>query len=133
MSVYVDSDAFYAVMRTMFERLAADPRAIGQFQRSRMAIRIRCTDPQAEIYISARANPLKVEFGPHPGAVDLELTLSADLLHDIWLGRVSLRDSFFGGKIHTTGNIFRALSLADLFRQAEALYPTVLREMGYTV
>lgn len=130
-SVYADSDAFYVAMRALFERLAADPAATAQFQRARMAIRIRSTDPQAEIYLDSRNNPVRVEFGPYAGNADLELTLPADLLHQIWLGEVRLRDAFFSGQIHTTGNVFRAMSLGDLFRQAEALYPSVLQSLGY--
>ena len=81
------------------------------------------------------------EYVKHPGAVvvipllddgraDLELHMPADLLHEIWLGERSLRESFFGGQIKTKGNVFKAMALGDLFREAEHFYPKILQEAG---
>lgn len=133
MPVYATADEFYRVMKALLERLAADPTAVEQFQRSRMAIRFRCTESEAELLLDGRQGPVEVYVGPQPEPrpVDLELLLPADLLHDIWLGRVRLRDAFRDGRLQTRGNVFRALQLAGLFRRAEALYPLILEELGY--
>jgi len=133
-SFYTDSEMFYAVMTKLFEQVAADATATGQFKRSKMAIRFRCTGPEAELLIDGRHNPVQVAFGPQSqaGRVDLDLTLPADLLHDIWLGRVRLRDAFGDGRMKVGGNIFKAMQLGDLFRRTEALYPVILQEMGYS-
>ncbi|MFN2168169.1 MAG: SCP2 sterol-binding domain-containing protein [Anaerolineae bacterium] len=133
MSFYPDPDSFYQVMQRLFERLSTNPGATAQFQRAKMAIRFRCTEPQAELLIDGRSNPIRVETGPQPGRTDLDLTMTADTLHDVWLGKVRLRDAFSNGQIRVSGNVFRAMQLADLFREAEAAYPQVLRELGYSV
>ena len=59
------------------------------------------------------------------------MQMSADTLHRIWMGEVRLRDAFMAGDVQVTGDVFKALRLTDLFRQAEALYPQILREKGY--
>lgn len=133
MSFYPDAEAFYAIMREIFDRLNADPRAIADFQSKKMAVRIRCSDPEAEFFVDGRSNPLKASVGPQPGRPDLALELQADLLHDILMGTESLKAAFLNGRIKVTGNVFRAMQLADLFRQVEKLYPQVLRDAGYGV
>ena len=37
------------------------------------------------------------------------------------------------GRMKVTGNVFRAMQLADLFRKIEAVYPNVMREQGYVI
>ena len=133
MSFYPDSESFYQVMHRLFEQLSANPNATAQFQRAKMSIRFRCTDPLAELLIDGRSNPIRVQTGPQPGKTDLDLAMTADALHDVWLGKVRLRDAFSNGQIRVSGNVFRAMQLADLFREAEAAYPQVLRELGYSV
>jgi alkyl sulfatase BDS1-like metallo-beta-lactamase superfamily hydrolase len=132
-SFYQDSDQFYQVMEALFQRLAADPQAAASFGHNKMVVRLRCTDPPAEIVLDGRNNPVQASFGPQPVQADLDLLMTADLLHNIWLGQVRLRDAFMSGQIKVAGNVFRAMRLADLFREAEATYPLVLRDLGYEV
>lgn len=133
MPVFQNADEFYAVMGELSKQLTADPQVVAQFERSKMVLRFRCFDPDAELVLDGRHNPAKAYFGPDgfEGRVDLEIALKTDLLHDMWLGKIRVRDAFMNGQIKTSGNIFKALQLADLFRRAEALYPNVLQEMGY--
>lgn len=135
MPVFKDADEFYTVMDELSKRLTADPQVVAQFERSKMVLRFRCFEPDAELVLDGRQNPATAYFGADgfQGRADLEIALKADLLHDMWLGRVRVRDAFMNGQIKTSGNVFKALQLAGLFRRAEALYPQVLNEMGYPV
>jgi len=127
---YASSDDLYGVAGRLFEQIQADPQATADLTRSRMGIRFRCTEPDAEFFIDGRRNPAVVKLGPTTERADLEVGMAADLLHAVWLGRVRVRDAFASGRIQVGGNIFRALMLAELFRRAETLYPQVLEEMG---
>lgn len=133
MQFYQDSDAFYAVMHKIFDLLNSDPKAIADFHGRKMVVRIHCTSPDAELVLDGRSNPIKVSFGPLASKADLALDLPADLLHGILMGTEGLKAAFMSGRVKVTGNVFRALQLADLFRQIERLYPQVLQESGYAV
>ena len=130
MPIYTSPEQLYDVLAAVFERVKQHPEHIATFTRSNLVIRMRFTDPTAEVLLDGRQPPLEVFFGPRPGRADLELAMPADLLHAIWTGRVRLRDVFFNGQIQTKGNVFRAMKLADLFRAAEQAYPQVLAEKG---
>lgn len=130
MSFYSTDTEFYAVLKDVFDRVSSRPEHIETFTRSNLVIRMRFNEPEAEVLLDGRQPPMEVFFGPRPGDADLEMTLSADLLHRIWLGQEKLRDAFFSGRIKTQGNVFRAMKLSDLFREAENNYESVLKERG---
>ena len=133
MAVFAASDDFYTVMQTIFERLIADPAATQDFQSRKMIVRIKGTDPSVELLLNGKTTPIQVSFGPQPGRADLELLIAVDLLHGILTDQESLRAAFMSGRMKVTGNVFRAMQLADLFRKIEAVYPNVMREQGYVI
>ncbi|MCB0201731.1 MAG: SCP2 sterol-binding domain-containing protein [Anaerolineae bacterium] len=133
MAVFATSDDFYAVMQVIFDRLIADPGATKDFQSRKMIVRIKGTDPDVEIWLNGKTNPIQASIGPQPGRADLDLLLAVDLLHRILTDQESLRAAFMDGRLRVSGNVFRAMQLADLFRKIEAIYPDVMREQGYAV
>ena len=117
-------------MKEVFDRLNATPGASDDFVRHRMVVNIYLDAPKTFIGLDGRRTPVGISFSPDGAKPDLVIRLDADLLHDVLLGKVRLRDAYFGGQIKTKGSIFKAMKLADLFRQAEKLYPVVLKERG---
>ena len=95
-----------------------------------MVVSLYLDDPKTFIGLDGREKPVELSFSPDGVKPDLAIRMEADLLHNILLGKVRLRDAYFDGEIKTKGSIFKALKLADLFRQAEKLYPVVLKERG---
>ena len=127
MPVYADSEQLYDVLGRVFDTVQERPGAIESFTKSNLVIRLRLTEPDAEVLLDGRQPPLEIFFGPRPGEANLELTMTADLLHEVWSGQRKLKDLFFGGQIQTSGNIFNAMKLADLFREAERAYAHIHR------
>ena len=130
MAVYANAEQFYAVMKEVFDFVVQHPQHIDSFTRSNLVIRMRTTQPEAEILLDGRQPPLQVFFGPTPGLANLEISLSADLLHAMWLGKESTHKAFFTGRIRTNGNLLKAMQLGDVFQEAERIYPTVARKYG---
>lgn len=130
MPVYSDSRTLRSVMQEVFERLNNTPGAADEFVKNRMVVNIYLDDPKVFLGLDGRQKPVAITFSPNGQKPDLAIRMDADLIHNIWLGKVRLRDAYFNGSIKTKGSIFKAMKLADLFRQAEALYPVVLRERG---
>jgi hypothetical protein len=130
MSVFADEVQFYAVMKEVFDFVIQHPQHIESFTRSNLVIRMRTTDPDAEILLDGRQPPLEVFFGATPGLANLEVVLPADLLHELWLGRESTHKAFYTGRIRTTGNLLKAMQLGEVFQEAERIYPTVAHKYG---
>jgi len=130
MPFYTDSQDLQATMLALFERLNNTPHAVDEFTKNHMIVSITLTNPTLHLGLDGRSNPVRIHFSPDGVKPNLSIYMDAELLHNIWLGKVRLRDAFFDGRIKTKGSIFKAMKLAGLFRQAEALYPTILRERG---
>ena len=130
MAVFQSDVQFYQVLKEVFDAIARRPEHTMSFARSNLVIRMRTTNPEAEVLLDGRQPPLQVFFGPRPGLANLEIAMSADLLHDIWLGRESTHMAFYTGRIRTTGNLLKAMQLGEVFQEAERVYPAVARKHG---
>lgn len=130
MPVYTNAEQLYTVLRRVFDIVQERHDAIETFTSSNLVIRLRLTDPDAEVLLDGRQPPLEIFFGERPGKADLELEMAADILHEVWTGQRKLKDAFFGGQIQSSGNIFLATKLTDLFREAERVYTAIERTGG---
>src|SRR6187397_1978147 len=107
MAVFTSAQQLYDVLQSVFERIAAEPEKIAPFTHSNLVIRLFLTDPNAEVLLDGRQPPLEVFYGPRPGQANLEFSMSADLLHKIWMNEESTSTPFFSGRIKSKGNLMR--------------------------
>lgn len=130
MNVFRSEQQFYKVMSELFEEVKAHPDDLESITKSNLVIRINTNTPKAEILVDGRQPPLEVFFGNRPGAANIEIELSADLLHSMWLGKESTREAFFSGKIKTRGNMLKMMRLTELFYLCERAYPAIAQRHG---
>lgn len=130
MAIFQSDQQLYTVLQDVFEQASADPLRVASFTRSNLVIRMRTANPTAEVLLDGRQPPLEVFYGPTPGKANLEITLEADLLHQIWTGTQSGSEAFFSGRIKTKGNLLKAMQLLDLFQEVEQVYSTVAAQHG---
>ena len=108
----------------------ADPNAITDVAKVGLTFRFHCNDPAGEIWIDGRQSPPATSFGPGTSKVDLDVTLSADTLHEILLGRLFLVKALGAKKLQVKGPLMKAKALADVFAASKQIYPEILREKG---
>ena len=130
MQIFHSSEQFYNVLNDLFQQVSENPKNIETFTRSNMVIRLKTTDPEAELLLDGHQPPLEVFFGPRPGAANIEISLPASLLHRMWTGLESTSAAFFSGKVKVKGNMLKAMQLFELFEEAERLYPAVAKSHG---
>ncbi len=130
MSVYQSPEQFYAIMKDVFDYVMKHPEHVDSFMHSNLVVRIQTTEPDAEIVLDGRQPPLNVYFGPQPGRANLEVSLTANLLHDLWMGTESTQQAFFTGRIQTRGNLMKAVQLIEVFTEAERIYPEIAARYG---
>jgi hypothetical protein len=128
MAIYQSTEQFYAIMKEVFDYVMQHPDHVDSFMHSNLVVRMNTTDPDAEILLDGRQPPLGVFFGPQPGRANLEISLAADLLHAMWMGTESTHQAFFNGRIHTRGNLLKAIQLIEVFTEAERIYPAIARQ-----
>jgi hypothetical protein len=134
MPVFVDADQFYACTRALFARVGEqDPGAGDAVSASYLVIRIGCTGPDAEITINGRKRPLETTFGPARLRPTLDIAMTADALHQVMMGQLSLKSALARKKLKAHGPVHKVTVLADLFHRLQAYYPDILREQGITV
>ena len=137
MSFYPDTATFYVVMTDLFGRVIAAPGVLKPLTDGKVLLRMTVTEPDAVLIVDGRLNPPRFIPGPtNPvsGQPDIGLRIPADVLHNVWLNRMRLRDAFMAGKMHLDTSPLRTLgllsSLTGMFRFTEQIYPQVLREHG---
>lgn len=131
MVVFSSSEQVYAVMNTLLNRIKEkDPKGAQRLVNSRLILRLRLRQPEAEITINARHNPLEFEYGKSALRPDLELDVPADALHYILTGQLRFSKVLGSGQLKLHGPVWRAFVLEDLLRHFQTLYPQVLREYG---
>jgi hypothetical protein len=134
MPIYTDAERLYTCLRRLFARIEAqEPQASEAMLKSGLRIRICCREPTAEFLFDARQRPLRIEYGPSNLRPDLDVSLQADTLHRILLGKLTLTKALGGKLIEPKGPVWKTTVLADLFYHAQRLYPQVLQEQGLDV
>lgn len=128
MAVFQSDEQLYSVLQSVFEKLAAEPQNADQLAKTNMVIRMNFSNPTAQVTLDGRHDETEVFYGPTPGKANMEFSMPADLLHDIWMGEESTSQAFFSGRIKTKGNFMKAMQLVELFRECERVYPKVAAE-----
>ena len=132
MAVYTDAEQLYPYVEALFALIAEEnPGAADAVLASRLVIRLRCTEPDAEITINGRQRPLETTYGPTRLRPTMDIELETDTLHAIMLGELGLKKALADGLLEVRGQIWKAKALADLFYRAQELYREVLQERGW--
>lgn len=127
MAVFSSSSQLYNLLQQLFNKIKEDPNAVRSVASSRIVIRLQISAPAAVVTIDGRGNPVKVDYGPASSRPDLEVSLSADSLHQILLGELSLRKAVAGGQMKVKGPFWKTFALQEILRQGQALYPAIYR------
>jgi putative sterol carrier protein len=131
MPIYANTDAFYPIIKEVFERIEKQsPHALAGLMRSKLIVRFKLTHPIAEITLNGRRATFQATYGPSKIMADLDAHFTGDTLHKIFLGEWTLAHALNVGQLRINGPILKALEMAELFEAAKKIYPAVLKERG---
>ena len=131
MSVFADTEQFYAAMRMLFDQIREqDSGSTGAVTASHLIIRLRCISPQGEININGRQAALHIEYGPSPVRPDLDVELTGNALHQILMAELPLKKALAGGQMRVRGPLMKIFALEEILHHGQALYPEVARRLG---
>lgn len=126
MPAYQNSEQLLTNLRLLFDQIAReDGNAVDVIARTRLIIRLSISDPELEILVNGRKNPVEITYGQNRLRPDLDIRLSADVLHDILLKKRSLKGAFTSGEVKVRGQLIKSFVMEDLFRRGQELYPEI--------
>jgi hypothetical protein len=131
MAFYNDANQIYTTLQALFDQLRHEtPNPINTLVGSHLSIRLILRDPEAQITINGKKQPVEVNYGPAIGRADLEVAMTADQLHLILLDEYSIKTGFANGELKVRGPVWKTLTFADIFIKGRIYYPQVLQELG---
>jgi hypothetical protein len=136
MSVFQDSQQFYETVGELLQRAARDPSIGPTVARADTVIQLRYTDPEAQITINACGVP--TQFGGYVdvflGSCDLVpeviMSMTGDLAHEFWFGRVNLGSALARRQIQAIGPVIKVLRLVPAVEPLYQQYPALLKAKG---
>jgi hypothetical protein len=131
MPFYPDETTLYGSLRGVFTRLEESPEAYRAFMGARLALRLKCSAPTAEVLLDGRRpGQFQAIYGPAEIRPDLDVELAADTLHLILLDSLPLRKAVGSGLVKVKGPTWRLNALAVVLDHGRLVYPAVLRDQN---
>lgn len=129
MAIYKDSQQLYNCAEAFFTRLRETyPQAEDAVKKAKALIRVNCTDPDVQLLINGRRNPVEIEYGSTKIRPEVDIEMSSDTLHKILLGELSLPKAVTSRQMKVKGPVWKTFGLAELFERGQEIYPDILRE-----
>lgn len=138
MTIFRDSKQFYECVGELMDRAKKDPQVGPKIAKSGIIIQFRYTDPEAQTTVNAKDKPTQagaycdVIHGPTSLRPDVIMSMKADVSHAFWHGKVNLMAALAKKDIIATGPIPKILKLLPAVQPLYKVYPSLLREKGYS-
>lgn len=123
-----NADSILKALRKAVADLPPDSTEFAEFCKTNLVIRMHFEDVSSQVTFDGRM--AEVFWEDTPGRADLEMHLSSGCFHEVMTDLRSLRAAITDGTIRVKGNVFRALSFAELLRQTKPLYVSAWSEVA---
>ena len=131
MTVFTDAAQFTTVMQALFTRMETeDPHAADGLLKAKLCVQLRCSSPTAVMTFDGGKRPLSITYSANGSKPDLDVEVTCDALHQILLGELRLSKAVGSKQLKPNGPVWKVTPLADLFHQAQKIYPDVARAHG---
>ena len=131
MGLFESSEKFEEVLVGFFELIADTPSVADKLSASKLVIRFTYTDPDVVLLVDGTGDKLEVIPGDTETKADVEMSMSADIAHKFWFGKVNLMAALTRRQMVAKGPIPKILKLLPVIKPTYAMYPKYLEENGY--
>ena len=134
MPAYANTEELHQVMVELWNRIKADKSMSEELLRSGLIVRFHYRDPKGTMTIdSSDGQEMKIYAGDHDAKPIVEMSMTAEVAHDFWLGQVSVPMAILTGKMVAKGPVNKALALLPTIKPAFKIYPEVYKAKGRKV
>jgi len=131
MKAFASADELYAVITPFLDRVTTG-NLRSKFSAVGDMVLITYSDPDAQFLLDTRHDPPQVRVGDDASvdSPDIELSMSADNGHKLWLGELNITSALATRKIKVSGPLMKLLGLVPVFQPVYAEYRSYLTEIG---
>mmetsp|Transcript_1284 Transcript_1284/g.935 ORF Transcript_1284/g.935 Transcript_1284/m.935 type:complete len:132 (+) Transcript_1284:1220-1615(+) len=130
MGVFESAEKFEEVLTGFFRLVADTPSIADKLLSSKMVIRFKYADPDIVILIDCSGNEMDVRPNDIETKAVVEMSMSADIAHKFWFGKVNLMAALTRRQMIAKGPIPKILKLLPAIKPAYAMYPKYLEDNG---
>lgn len=131
MGLFESSEKFEEVLGGFFRLVADTPSVPDKLLASKLTIRFTYKDPDVVLLIDCSGDKLDIRPGDTETKADVEMSMSADIAHKFWFGKVNLMAALTRRQMVAKGPIPKILRLLPAIKPTYAMYPKYLDENGH--
>jgi len=131
MGLFKDSETFEKMLGGFFKLMAETPVIADKLLASNLIVRFRYSDPDVVIVVDCSGDRLDVRPGDRETKEIVDMSMSADIAHKFWFGKVNLMAALTRKQMIAKGPIPKILKLLPAIKPSYAMYPKYLEENGY--
>ena len=133
MPVFESAVKLYRCFGGFFELMSNHPQTRWLLQSTELTVRFDFTDPGASITLVARDGEQSVHCGDCGESPDVQMSMSGDVAHRLWMGEVNVMSAILTRKIVAEGPLNKIMELKPLVKAAIEIYPRHFKECVSTV
>ena len=131
MGLFNDSETFEKMLGGFFKLMAETPVIAEKLLASNLIVRFRYSDPDVVIVVDCSGDRVDVRPGDRETKEIVDMSMSADIAHKFWFGKVNLMAALTRKQMIAKGPIPKILKLLPAIKPSYAMYPKYLEENGY--
>jgi len=131
MGLFKDSETFEKLLGGFFKLMADTPVIAEKLLASNLIVRFRYSDPDVVIVVDCSGDSVDVRPGDRETKEIVDMSMSADIAHKFWFGKVNLMAALTRKQMIAKGPIPKILKLLPAIKPSYAMYPKYLEENGY--
>jgi len=131
MGLFESSEKFEEMLAGFFRQLAETPAIADKLLASKLIIRFSYSDPDVVLLIDCSGDRLEIRSGDTDTKATVDMSMSADIAHKFWFGKVNLMAALTRKQMVAKGPIPKILKLLPAIKPSYAMYPKYLDENGY--
>ncbi len=132
MGLFESSEKFEEVLGGFFRELAENKQIADKLLKSKLIIRFSYTDPDLIIVVDCSGDKLDVRPHDTETKATVEMSMTADVAHKFWFGKVNLTKALTRKEMVAKGPIPKILKLLPAIKPSYAMYPKYLEDNGYS-
>jgi putative sterol carrier protein len=132
MGLFKSSEKFEEVLGGFFRQVSDTPSVADKLLASKLIIRFTYTDPDVVILVDCSGDKVDVRPGDTETKAEVEMSMSTDIAHKFWFGKVNLMAALTRRQMVAKGPIPKILKLLPAIKPTYTMYPKYLEDNGYS-
>ena len=131
MGFFKSAEEFEEMLGGFFKQVVDVPVIGDKLLASKLIIRFSYSDPDVVLLIDCSGDEVEVRDGDADTKADVNMSMSADIAHKFWFGKVNLMAALTRKQMVAKGPIPKILKLLPAIKPSYAMYPKYLDDNGY--